>query len=269
MFGFDKATSVECERLRYELDLLKSHQELGKEFLFEYMAAKETDDYWRGYQKPDPLVTICVATYNRAELLTERTIPSILEQSYKNIEVIVVGDCCADDTESRVLSINDRRLRFVNLPQRGAYPADKHRRWMVAGTVPTNHALSMATGDFITHLDDDDRYDPDRIESLLETAISQRAELVWHPFYLENSRGKWKQHKAERYACGQVTTSSVLYHGWFSRIGWDIDAHVLQEPGDWNRFRKFNYLGIKKVRNPNYLLWHYRERNQGAAVRKS
>lgn len=253
----------DIERLRYELEIAKSCQELGSDILFQYLEDKEKTDYWSGYEKPDPLVTVCVATYNRANLLTERTIPSILEQSYKNIEVIVVGDCCGDETEKRMAAIDDARVRFVNLPERGKYPADAYRRWMVAGTTPVNHALSMAKGDFITHLDDDDRYEACRIESLLESAVKHRAEMVWHPFHLQNTRGKWKKHKAEKYATGQVTTSSVFYHSWLTRIKWNIEAHVLQEPGDWNRFRKFNYFGIKKVRNPYYLLWHYREHSQG------
>ena len=255
--------SQELETLRFDLDILKSHQELGRDVLFEYLAAKETGEYWLPYDQPTPLITVCVATYNRAKLLTERALPSILEQTYKNIEVIVVGDGCTDDTEKRVNDLGDQRVRFVNLAERGQYPADAHRRWMVAGTSAVNHALSLAKGSFITHLDDDDRYELHRLESLLETAVSARAEMVWHPFYVENARGDWVENNADKYRLGYVTTSSVFYHAWLGRIGWNMDAHVFQEPGDWNRFRKFNYLGVKQVRSPEYLLWHYKERNQG------
>ena len=56
------------------------------------------------YQKPEPLISYCIATYNRGRLLAERSLRSILSQSYKSIEVIVVGDCCTDDTEARTPS---------------------------------------------------------------------------------------------------------------------------------------------------------------------
>jgi cellulose synthase/poly-beta-1,6-N-acetylglucosamine synthase-like glycosyltransferase len=64
------------------------------------------------YQKPfiakNPLVSIRVATYSRAKILTERTIPSFLNQTYKNIEIVVVGDRCIDDTEEQIKKIKDK-----------------------------------------------------------------------------------------------------------------------------------------------------------------
>jgi len=248
------------ERLNYELDFLRSRIEVGEELLLQYLSDKAEDNYWTAYSQSEPLVTVCIPTFNRGALLTERTIPSVLQQTYKNIEVIVVGDCCTDDTAERISAIKDSRLTFINLSERGNYPKDPNRRWMVAGTTPTNHALSLAKGAFITHLDDDDRYEPNRIESLLETAIREKAEMVWHPFHMQLENGDWTQCSAEKFSHGQITTSSVFYHSWFARIAWNINAHIMQEPGDWNRMRKFDYFGAKKVRNPNYLLWHYKER---------
>ena len=70
----------------------------------------------------------------------------------------MVGDCCTDDTAERISHIRDDRLRFVNLSERGRYPEEPYLRWMVAGTVPFNHALSLTRGQFVTHLDDDDEY---------------------------------------------------------------------------------------------------------------
>jgi hypothetical protein len=51
-----------------------------------------------------------------------------------------------------------------------------------------------------------------------------------------------------------------------ARIGWDINAHLLAEPGDWNRLRKFLYLGVKAQRVPEALLRHYKERAQKSAA---
>ena len=82
-----------------------------------------------------------MATFNRAPLLLSRCLPSILKQTYGNIEVIVVGDACTDATAELIHEIPDRRLRFLNLPQRGHYPTDPNLRWMVAGTQSVNTAL--------------------------------------------------------------------------------------------------------------------------------
>lgn len=248
--------------LELELDMLRSRIELGVDAFDEFQAARAGADYQSAFQVSEPVVSVCIPTFNRAELLTERCVPSILNQSYGNLQVIVVGDNCTDDTEARIARIADDRLVFVNLPERGPYPEDRMRRWMVAGTTPMNHALSLATGHFVTHLDDDDEYLPERIEKLVEFSKSNKPDLVFHPFYREVSAGKWRISPAHEFTMGNITTSSIFYHGWLARIGWDITAHLLMEPGDWNRLRRFKYLGAKILRYPHPLLRHHAERNQ-------
>jgi glycosyltransferase involved in cell wall biosynthesis len=136
---------------------------------------------------------------------------------------------------------------------------------MVAGTAAVNHALDLSNGDFITHLDDDDEHLPGRIAKLVGFAQRSRIDLVWHPFWREMNNGKWQLRWAEAFRKNQVTTSSVFYHKWFKQIPWDINAYKYAEPGDWNRFRKFRYLGARMARFPEPLLKHYRERSQAQA----
>ena len=72
----------------------------------------------------EPLVCINIATWNRARLLTERTLPPILKQSYRKIRVLVVGDCCTDDTAGRIAKLGDpARLKAERSgPPGGARP---------------------------------------------------------------------------------------------------------------------------------------------------
>jgi hypothetical protein len=249
-------------RLQDELDALRSRADLAQELLDAFENARTTDAYQLAFDQEDPLVSVCVATYNRGELLVERCLRSILSQDYQNLEVIVVGDCCSDDTSERIGRISDPRLSFVNLPERGIYPTKAEWRWMVAGTTPLNHALRLARGQFITHLDDDDEYATNRIRSLVDFSQKQRAEFVWHPFWAEVASGKWKLNQAEWLASGYVTTSAIFYHQWFTCIPWDINAYRLHEPGDFNRIRKIKYFGLNAQRFPEPLLWHYKERNR-------
>ena len=241
--------------LRDKLDTLKSRREVPEELIEEFHR-------WKVHsQIPDyPLITVIVATYNRAGLLLERCIPSILNQTYENLELIVVGDGCTDETEKHMQIIKDPRLRFVNLPQRGRYPEDPRHRWMVAGTPAINKGLSMAKGDFITHLDDDDEYIPDRLEKLSRFATENECDFVWHPFWAEVGDGVWRVNRALRFTYAQVTTSSVFYRSWFKKIPWDTQAYLLNEPGDWNRLRKIRYFRPVSMRYPEPLLRHYRER---------
>lgn len=248
---------VRVRALRAELDALRSSMDVPTELAAEFHA-------WRAANRvaERPLVSICIATYNRAELLTTRSIPSVLSQTYPHLELIVVGDGCTDQTANAIAAIPDSRIRFVNLPQRGSYPDDPIKRWMVAGTPAINHAMRLCQGDFVTHLDDDDEYTPDRLEKLVEFAVQEAADFVWHPFWVEQRSGRWWLNPADELAQGFVTTSSVFYRSWFTRIEWDPLSYVLHEPGDSARFRRIRHIGPRALRYPEPLLRHYRERNQ-------
>jgi len=249
--------------MKIELDNIRCCLDFPKELVDGYYSERTTREYQSVFSESEPLVTVCVATYNRAELLGSRSLSSLVNQSYKNIEIIVIGDCCTDDTESTVRRFEDSRIHFVNLPERGRYPEEQQHRWMVAGTTPMNHALSMAKGSFITHLDDDDEHDQRRIELLVKLAQEKKAEIIWHPFDYETPSGDWAHQEAADFGYTKVSTSSIFYHRWFRQIEWDINAWRMKEPGDWNRLRKFRYLNPSLARHPESLLKHYRERAQG------
>lgn len=253
-------------RARRSLDWMRNCADVSPNLLHEFRNARRSTEYQAVFAVTEPLVTVCVTTYNRAQLLSERCLPSILRQTYATLEVVVVGDGCTDDTEERVRAMEDERIVFENLDKRGDYPIDPGLRWMVAGTAAVNHALQIASGHFLTHLDDDDRFDGTRIEKLVDLALRERADVIYHPFFVQAMDGSWRVNEAKHLAFTSVTTSSVLYHRWLSAIPWDPDAYRYKEPGDWNRFRKFRRLGVKAVRHPEPLLWHYREKGQHEAI---
>jgi hypothetical protein len=257
MYQIASQTESQLSILGKDQDTLKSSLEVPQEMVDDFLA-------WKSQHAipAHPLVTVIVPTYNRSRLLTERCIPSILGQTYDNLELIVYGDGCTDDTEALVSQIKDPRLKFHNLPEHGRYPSDPIRRWMVAGTAPVNAALSLAQGDFITHLDDDDEYVPDRLEKLVKFAIDNKCDFVWHPFWWEQSDGNWIINQASEIARGEITTGAVLYRGWFKNVEWKLDAYRLMEAGDWNRYRRIKYIDPVAMRYPEPLLRHHRERNQ-------
>lgn len=244
--------------------------DLLHEFLDDFKCSFELDqsvvDSFHDWKKTavvreQPLVSICVSTYNRPELLVSRCLPSLIGQTYKNIEIIIVGDHCSDDVVEAIGAVTDPRLRFVNLPERGAYPSLWQLQWCVAGTAPDNHALEIARGDYITHLDDDDEYLPNRIEALVSFAREKAADVVYHPFWIVSKQNLATVVEASHFHYGQVTTGSVFYRSWFARIPYDIKAYILREPGDWNRFRKFRYVRPVIRRYSEPLLRHYESEN--------
>lgn len=242
---------------RDEFDALKSKLDVPEQLTSSFQEWKA-----RHPIPAHPLVSVIVTTYNRAQLLTQRCIPSILNQTYCNLELIVVGDCCTDQTEALVSGIADPRVKFHNLPVRGPYPTDPGRRWMVAGMYASSYAFGTVEGDFVTHLDDDDEYTLDRLEKLVSFAVSNSCDLVYHPFWMEVENGKWVLNEAREFAYAQVTNASVLYRAWFTNIKTNPDSSLLLEPGDWNRFRRMKYLNPVLMRFPEPLLKHYRQGTQ-------
>jgi len=257
MYQMASQTGSQLKILGGDLDALKSSLEVPQEMVDDFFTWKS-----RNPIPAHPLVSVVVLTYNRSRLLIERCIPSILGQTYDNFELIIVGDGCTDDTEELVSQIKDPRLRFYNLSERGRYPSDPFRRWMVAGMPAANRAFSLAQGDFITHLDDDDEYELDRLEKLVKFAIDNQCDFVWHPFWWEQSDGNWIINQALEIAHGEITNGAVFYRGWFKNVPGKMDAYRLMEPGDWNRYRRIKYIGPVAMRYPEPLLRHYRERNQ-------
>lgn len=225
----------------------------------DFAKIRSSESYREVFRKKNPLVTVCIPTFNQSSLLLNRSLRSVLNQTYKNLEIIVIGDCCTDNTEEVVTSINDRRILFENLSERGNYPSEPHLRWLVAGSVPSNRALELASGDFITHLDDDDEYMPERIESLVNFAQRKRADFIFHPFLWEKESDQWLINEIKELRLGSITTSSIFYHKWFRKIHWDPNCYLLGEPGDWNRVQRIKSLGIRAKRYPFVLTKHYQE----------
>jgi glycosyltransferase involved in cell wall biosynthesis len=115
-------------------------------------------------------VSIPIATYDRIDVLVDRTIPAILNQTHDDLEVIVVGDGSPKSLWDRLSEIEDDRVRRVRLRRRTRYPSDPLALWMVAGWRPRNLGARLADGEWILWMSDDDILPPNALASMLEVA---------------------------------------------------------------------------------------------------
>lgn len=106
-------------------------------------------------------VTIIIPTYKRSTYL-ERAIKSVLNQTYKNIEIIVVDD---NDEDSIYRTKNELLMKKYSEFENIIYLKHKKNK---NGAAARNTGLKKATGDYTTFLDDDDYFFPTRIEKLVE-----------------------------------------------------------------------------------------------------
>lgn len=190
----------------------------------------------------EPLVSVTTATYNRGRLLAEQTLPSVLKQTYKRLEIIIIGDHCTDDTVERMSKVTDPRVRFLNLPERSARPRNKVQRYLTHGLEAWTLARRSATGLWLAHLDDDDVFTPDHIEKLLQHARGGNHEMVYGRSRKELRPGQWTTQGHATFDNGRVTGgfishSTVLrrrYLTFFNAIGC-LDVGMAGDAYMWRR----------------------------------
>lgn len=161
--------------------------------------------------KEKPRVSVIIPTYNRAHLIC-RTLESACEQSYKNLEIIVVDDASTDNTEEAIASIKDARICYI-----------RHQMNYGGGTA-RNTGLKAATGKYVAFLDSDDQWLINKIEwQLLELENSNFTEktVSYTQFKSENKygeailphRGKLNNETVADYLFvngGEILTSTIM-----------------------------------------------------------
>lgn len=102
-----------------------------------------------------PEVSVIIPTYNRANLLG-RAVHSVLNQTFKDFELIIVDDYSTDNTEEIAGSWHDKRIRFIRHKENKGGPAAR------------NTGIKNAQGDFIAFLDSDNEWLPQKLEKQIE-----------------------------------------------------------------------------------------------------
>lgn len=117
-----------------------------------------------------PKVSIVLPTYNGAKYI-RKSIDSCLNQTYKNIELIIVDDCSTDETPEIIKSYKDKRIKYVRHKKNKGLPY----------ALNTGFANSM--GDYLTWTSDDNYYAEDAIEKMLSFMKINNCEFVYCDFY--------------------------------------------------------------------------------------
>lgn len=128
----------------------------------------------------EPLVSVVIPSYNRPLLLRTRSIPSVLRQTYRNWEVVVVGDGPETPALSAAVDgFGDRRIRYAEIPRPDYSHLGRVEFWHAAGAAARNHGLSLARGHIIAPLDDDDEFLPNHLADCVTALEQGQADFVY------------------------------------------------------------------------------------------
>jgi len=101
-----------------------------------------------------PLISVVIPVYNGDKTIRE-TIESVINQTFEDFELIVIDDGSQDSTLEIVKSIPDSRLKVFSFPNAGL-------------AASRNRGIKLACGDYISFIDADDLWIPDKLESQLQ-----------------------------------------------------------------------------------------------------
>ena len=127
------------------------------------------------------LVSVVIITYKRPVEIVSRAIKSVINQSYENIELIVVNDApeekeLSSQLERYISALNDERIKYIlHEKNKGANAA-------------RNTGLNHARGKFISFLDDDDEWVINKLDSQLKY-MKQDVAIVYSSFYVRTLNG--------------------------------------------------------------------------------
>ena len=192
----------------------------------------------------NPKVSICILNKDDIKTIADCLMTFTNINTYENFEIVIVGDCCTDNTAELLSKVKDSRLHFLNLPERGNYPKEKKALWQVAGSVPKNKALEICRGKWIAPLDDDDVFTENHIEVLLKYAQERNLEFVYGKLKIEVSPGKWREKGFVKQEMS-MQNSTTLFRGYIKLFRPDVNAWRIGLTGDYHRTIRYREAGVR------------------------
>jgi glycosyltransferase involved in cell wall biosynthesis len=177
-----------------------------------------------------PKVSLIVAAYN-VEMYIERCLRSIINQTFGDIEIIVVNDGSIDNTLeiANNLSKEDSRIKIFDKDNEGLINARKS-------------GLSIATGDYILFIDGDDWIKENAAEKLYNKAIEEKADLVLFNLFITSDEKK-------------LPTKSINH-------SFDTELDIMENsllckilPSMCSKLIKLNFLKINNIDFPDNITY--------------
>ena len=142
-----------------------------------------------------PLISIILPTYNRAELLG-RAISSVIQQDYKNWELMIVDNYSQDGTDEVVESFKDSRIRLLKIQNAGVIGKSR------------NHGIRNSKGQWLAFLDSDDWWLPSKL-SICIAECGSGTDLLYHDLAISKNGKILKWNKVNGWALNKPVINDL------------------------------------------------------------
>jgi glycosyltransferase involved in cell wall biosynthesis len=217
-------------------------------FISQLNLARETDAYRSTFSSAEPLVSVVLTTHTAQDSLWHVALPSILEQSYTNIEVVIVINIANQGAlsiaEQRLMSIKDQRIRIVTF--HGPTPKESHYvpLWQNSGTLEVNAGLRESKGKWISIFSHDDKLEKDALRSLIDYVQSGRFEFVYGDYRLCNRDG-FQEVCSFPPMLGSFNFQGSLLNAELRFFDFSVTDAILQMPNDWGSLTRLRNAGVR------------------------
>lgn len=210
----------------------------------------------------NPLISVVIPTHNRKDLLP-RAVQSVLNQTYQNIEIIIVSDGSTDGTDELMESLQqaDRRITYISYkPGKG-------------GNYARNTGIKASKGEYVAFLDDDDEWHNDKLQRQLDIikndssiglvccAINSVQEGVdYVTKYIPPAEYDSSKMILLKNCIGSTTTVMVKKDIFVESGLFDEQLGALQDYDLWTRICQHTHVGV--VKEPCVEYYNYKSSNQ-------
>jgi len=203
-----------------------------------------------------PKVSVIIPTYNRSQFVCE-TVESVLSQTYKDFEIIVIDDGSTDGTKDVLAHYSDQ-IKYIYQQNQGVGAA-------------RNKGITEARGEYLAFIDDDDLWLPEKLEKQVEYMDNHPdvAFVSTGTYVIDvdgNDVAKWQKYESSRQTFESLVEDNFIFNltvllrkNCFENVGgFDTRLAISQDYDLWLRLAKrykFAYLDFYSAK--------YREHAQG------
>ena len=227
---FDRLFYKGAQNTKSEYTHFSNSQEfINKIKQFPHFSLKEKAKTIDGQKSYGPIISLIIPVYNVSTYI-KRCIDSVVNQTYSNIEIIVIDDCSQDDSISKVKEFKDNRIKILS---------HKCNRGSAAAR---NTGMDAAKGEFIIFLDSDDYIDCDLIKKCIERQQKNDVDcVVFNTQFVDDNYNIWVSPLLwNQYFFGNgIENGSIDDDGTKTLVGWDVAA--------WSKFIRLDYLKQNKI----------------------